>query len=272
MKIIDKYNARVAAVNSLVCVGLDADHRKLPKQFEDQVEFNCWIIDQTHEYASAYKPNIAFYEARGAEGIRELKATIDYLREHHPEIVTICDAKRADIGSTNEGYVQAIFDWLGFDAVTLHPYLGREALKPFLDRADKGCIILCRTSNPGAGEFQDLEVAGEPVWSIVAETVCEQWNQHGNCMLVAGATYPDELKRIREIVGDMTLLVPGIGAQGGDVERIVKAGITRDERGLVINSARGIIFAENPAEAARNLRDEINKFRAVAKSAYDRSR
>src|SRR5664279_2496120 len=160
MSIVDKYNRRADAVNSLLCVGLDSALDKLPERFRadehPQFAFNRWIIKQTHSFASAYKPNIAFYEARGDQGLRDLKLTLDYLREQHPDIFTICDAKRADIGSTNAGYVEAIFDWLGFDAVTLHPYLGREALAPFLERRDRACIILCRTSNPGAGELQDL--------------------------------------------------------------------------------------------------------------------
>jgi orotidine-5'-phosphate decarboxylase len=265
MSVIAKYNTRVDAVNSLVCVGLDADHRRLSPHFASQFEFNRWIIEQTHEFVSAYKPNIAFYEARGDAGMRELKSTIDYLRANHPDILTICDAKRADIGSTNEGYVEAIFDWLGFDAITLHPYLGREALRPFLDRADKGCIILCRTSNPGAGELQDLEIGGNPLWAVVAQTVSDTWNQHGNCMLVTGATYPDEMRRVREIVGDMTLLVPGIGAQGGDVQATVQAGINAQGKGLILNSARGVIFAKNPAEEARRLRDEINQYRVPSR-------
>lgn len=261
MSVIEKYNARIDAVNSLVCVGLDADHRKLPNQFASQFDFNRWIIDQTHGYVSAYKPNIAFYEALGDVGMRDLKATIDYLRSTHPDILTICDAKRADIGSTNEGYVEAIFDWLGFDAITLHPYLGGEALRPFLDRADKGCIILCRTSNPGAGELQDVEISGVPLWAVVATTVSQSWNSHANCMLVTGATYPDEMRRVREIVGDMPLLVPGLGAQGGNVQATVQAGINSQGKGLILNSARGIIFAENPADEARKLRDAINQFR-----------
>jgi orotidine-5'-phosphate decarboxylase len=194
------------------------------------------VIDQTHAYASAYKPNIAFYEARGEAGLIALARTMDYLRATYPDILTICDAKRADIGSTNQGYVEAIFDRLGFDAVTLNPYLGREALEPFLERTDKGCILLCRTSNPGAGELQDLDIGGKPLWQVVAERVRDHWNARGNCMLVAGATYPGELRRIREIVGDMVLLVPGIGAQGGDVEQTVRAGQTPAGTGMIINS------------------------------------
>ena len=263
--VIAKYNARVEAINSLLCVGLDSAPDRLPARFQGaeapQFAFNRWIIEQTHPYVSAYKPNIAFYEAAGDAGLRALRLTLDYLRAEHPAILTICDAKRADIGSTNAGYVAAIFDWLGFDALTLHPYLGQEALGPFLSRADKGCIILCRTSNPGAGELQDLDVGGKPLWQAVAERVRDEWNILGNCMLVVGATYPDELGRVRALVGDMPLLVPGLGAQGGDVEATVRAGLDSQGRGLILNSARGIIFADDPAQAARELRDAINRWR-----------
>ena len=170
--------------------------------------------------------------------------------------------KRADISSTNIGYVSAIFDRLGFDAVTLHPYLGYEALVPFLDRTDKACIILCRTSNPGSGELQNLDVNGKPLWQIIAEKVKNEWNVHNNCMLVVGATYPDELRIVRALVEDMTLLVPGIGVQGGDVEAIMQAGLNRYGLGMIINASRSIIFSgESPATAARNLRDAINHYR-----------
>jgi orotidine-5'-phosphate decarboxylase len=260
--IIEKYNRRVDQINSLVCVGLDSDADRLPERFKnDQFAFNRWIIEETHSYTSAYKPNIAFYEACGEAGLRALQATIEYLRENHPDILTICDAKRADIGSTNQGYVTSIFDRMGFDAVTLNPYLGREALQPFLSRQDKGCILLCRTSNPGAGELQDLLVEGKPLWQVVAECISTEWNTLDNCMLVAGATYPGELKQIRAIVGDLTLLVPGVGAQGGDVEQTIRAGLNSQRKGMIINSSRGIIFADNPADAARQLRDEINTYR-----------
>jgi orotidine-5'-phosphate decarboxylase len=262
---IEKYNARVEKIDSLLCVGLDGSLERLPEQFR-QAEyplfaFNQWIIEQTHRYAAAYKPNMAFYEARGEIGLRELRMTLDYLREKYPDILTICDAKRADIGNTSEAYAKAIFDELGFDSVTLHPYLGRDAIMPFLEREEKACIILCRTSNEGAGEFQDLMVGKKRLWQVVAETVANEWNEHGNCMLVVGATYPNEMRIVREAVGEMTLLVPGIGVQGGNVEQTVTAGLNSAGRGLIINGSRGIIFAEDPAKAARELRDGINEFR-----------
>ncbi len=265
MPIIEKYNKRADAVNSLVCVGLDSDFEKIPERFKQmefpQFEFNKYIIEETNEYAAAYKPNMAFYEARGNKGILELKMTTDYLKEKYPDIFLISDAKRGDIGNTNKGYIDFIFDWLGFDAMTVAPYLGGESLEPFLKREDKGVIVLCRTSNSGAGELQDLIVEGKTIWQIVAEKVKNEWNKNNNCMLVVGATYPEETAKIRNIVGDMTFLMPGIGAQGGEVESAVKAGINSGKKGLIINSSRGIIFSQNPKEEARKLREEINKYR-----------
>jgi len=265
MNPIEKYNQRAEQINSLLCVGLDADFDKIPERFKilenPQFEFNKYIIDETAQYASAFKINTAFFEARGAAGWNEIKMTTEYLAQKYTDIVTICDAKRADIGNTNTGYVTAIFDDLGFDAITLHPYLGREALAPFLERKDKASIILCRTSNPGAGDLQDLLVNSKPLWQIVAEKVDRQWNADNNCMLVVGGTYPEELKAIREIAPNMTFLVPGIGAQGGDVEATVKAGLNSEKKGMIINSSRGIIFADDPSAAARKLRDEINEYR-----------
>ena len=267
MSIVDKYDARAQAINSLVCVGLDTDVANLPPAFQfhetPQFAYNQFIIEQTHAYAAAYKPNIAFYEARGEQGLRELHMTIAYLQENHPDIFTICDAKRGDNHVTNQGYVTGIFDLMGFDAITLHPYLGQEALAPFLSRADKGCIILCRTSNAGAAELQDVSVSisGDPLWLHVARMVAHNWNANSNCMLVAGATYPDDLRRMRAAVGDMTLLVPGVGAQGGDVAETVQAGRNAAGRGLIISSSRAILWADDPAEAARDLRDEINAAR-----------
>ncbi len=227
-------------------MGLDSD-----KGFS----FNKKIIDETFDLVCAYKPNSAFYEARGAAGIMDLKKTFSYIRQKYPHIVTILDAKRADIGHTNKGYVTYIFDYLGADAVTLHPYLGREALEPFLDRKEKGSIILCRTSNPGAGEFQD------DLYQKVATHVAKYWNANKNCALVVGATYPEELRIVRRIVKNMPLLIPGIGAQGGDLEKTVKAGVDSRGFGAIINASRSIIFAKNPREEAQKLKDQINAFR-----------
>jgi orotidine-5'-phosphate decarboxylase len=261
---VEKYNQRAKKIDSLLCVGLDSDFEKLPERFKSlpnpQFEFNKWIIDETHEYAAAYKPNIAFYEARGDQGIRELKMTADYLKENHPDIFIICDAKRGDIGNTNEGYVHSILDWLGFDAITLHPYLGGESLAPFLERKDKVSIIMGRNSNPGAGEFQDLLIGEKPLWQVVAEQVSSNWNKNNNCMLVVGATYPNEMKKIREVAGDMTFLVPGIGAQGGDLKAVMEAGLNKERQGLIINSSRGIIFSENPKTDAMKLCQEIREY------------
>ncbi|MEO8581812.1 MAG: orotidine-5'-phosphate decarboxylase [Patescibacteria group bacterium] len=265
MKPLSKLHQRVDKSNSVLCIGPDADITKLPSQFlkqkYPQFEFSKWIIEQTHEYVCAFKPNLAFFEATGDQGIAELKMTMEYLQEHHQDIFTIADAKRADIGSTNEGYVKSIFDWFGFDAVTLHPYLGQEALQPFLEREDKVSIILCRTSNPGAPEFQDLKIEGKELWRIIAEHVSRMWNIRDNCMLVVGATYPEELAEVRKIVGEMTLLIPGIGAQGGDIEKSVKAGMNSQRTGLVISTSRAVIFASDPKQAAQQLSDEINQFR-----------
>jgi orotidine-5'-phosphate decarboxylase len=277
---IKKFERRAEEVNSLLCVGLDPEMDRIPAQFQRHEHpffaFNRWIIEQTHRYAAAYKPNMAFFEARGVEGLRELELTAEYLRREHPDIFTICDAKRGDVGNTNRGYAASIFDAMGFDAVTLHPYLGREALLPFLNRADKVSIVLCRTSNPGAGELQDLDCNGKPLWEVVARQVASQWNAAGNCMLVVGATYPEEMRRIRAVAPELPFLVPGVGAQGGDVATVVAAGLqagtgslaqpgsSAGRAGLLISSSRGILFSEDPAAAAHTLRDEINAAREAA--------
>lgn len=260
-----KLQTRQQSVNSLLCVGLDSDIDKIPDTFRSsqtpQFDFNKAIIEATHPYVCAYKPNLAFYEARGTQGITELKLTLEYLQEKYPDIWTIADAKRADIGNTNIGYVKNVFDWLGFDAVTLHPYLGREALAPFLERTDKTSIILCRTSNPGAGELQDLLVDGKPMWEVVAKKVNAEWNSQGNCMLVMGATYPAEMKVVRQLCPQMTFLVPGIGVQGGDVKATVTAGKTAQGDGLIIAVSRSVIFAADPGKEAKDMMASINQWR-----------
>jgi orotidine-5'-phosphate decarboxylase len=247
----EKLDAIVTKNNSLLCVGLDSsvDGPQLP--------FNRAIIDATHDLVCAYKPNTAFYEARGTEGIEALKQTCDYLHETYPEIPIILDAKRGDIGNTNEGYARFAFDYLGTDAITLHPYLGREALKPFFDRKDRGCIILCKTSNPGSGEFQDA------MYETVATHVAREWNMNENCALVVGATYPTELETVRQIVGDMPLLIPGVGAQGAQVQQTVKAGVDSHGKNAIINASRSVIFAQDPRKEAEHLRDQINLWRTT---------
>jgi orotidine-5'-phosphate decarboxylase len=254
-----------------VCVGLDPTVERLPAQLRSQSSgeaalfaFNRAIIDATADLVCAYKPNAAFYEALGDAGLRALRATVGYVKENYPAIPVILDAKRADIDSTNAGYVAAAFDILGVDAITVHPYLGREALAPFLARREKGIIVLARTSNPGAGEFQDLVVgaAQEPLYQHVARRVAQAWNANGNCALVVGATYPAELKRVRAIVGDMPILIPGIGAQGGEVAATVAAG--RDSRGwgMIISVSRSVIYASHGSDFARAARGAVEELQA----------
>ena len=267
------------AKGNFVCVGLDSEFGKIPKSAHQSgnecevsiintiVAFNRTIVEATKDLVCAYKPNAAFYEAHGTEGVAALHRTIADIHTIAPDVPVILDAKRADIGNTNNGYVEAAFQWLGVNAITVHPYLGAEALKPFLERADKGVIVLCRTSNPGAGEFQDLLVDGMPLYQIVARRVSAVWNKNNNCAVVVGATYPEELEIVRQIVGDMPILIPGIGAQGGDVEKTVTAGKNSHGQGMIINSSRGIIFAssgEDFADAARRetikLHNLINQY------------
>ena len=273
--VAEKLQRRMSQANSLLCVGLDPEIGRVPERFlgeAPQQRFGEWIIDETAQFSAAVKLNVAFYEARGARGLAEMERTMGYVRQRYPDLVTICDAKRADIGNTNKGYVEAIFDGMGFDAVTLHPYLGREALEPFLERRDKMCIVLCRTSNPGAAEFQDLHVDGRPLWLAVAENVSRTWDVEGNCALVVGATYPEEMRRIRAAAPSTTFLVPGIGAQGGSVQAVIDAGADAQSRGLLISASRSILFSDHPAGAARELRDEINSALAAKKERSDVAR
>jgi len=256
--------------NSLVCVGLDTDIEKIPTHLLHRdipiFEFNKAIVDATADLVCAYKPQIAFYSAIGAEA--ELKRTIDYIHVNCPEIPVILDAKRNDIGSTADMYAKEIFDRYRADAVTVNAYMGGDTLRPFLNRKEKGVIILCRTSNPGAIDIQDLEFDGKKLYRIIAEKASGEWNENGNVLLVVGATYPNELQEIRSIVGDMPLLIPGIGAQGGDIRAVVTQGKRPDGRGMIINSSRAITYAgkgKDFADAARKaamvLRDEINRYR-----------
>lgn len=256
MNFTDKLKQAAIKNSSLLCVGLDADIDKIAPN--EQLAFNKKIIDQTHDLVCAYKPNSAFYEAGGAKGIEALKQTCDYLTENYPEIPIILDAKRGDIGNTNIGYAKFAFEYLGADAITLNPYMGVEALSSFAEYKDKGLIILARTSNQGGADFQSSSV-DTPLYLSVVEKFQDAWETHTGLMFVAGATQPEELAKIRTATPDRWLLVPGVGAQGGDLEKVLEAGMNQDKQGLVINASRSIIFADDPREAALSLRDAINQ-------------
>lgn len=263
-------------IKNLLCIGLDSEVGKLPRGFADradgQFEFNRWVIEETHEFAGAYKLNSAFYEGRGSEGIGQLKKTCDWLRKKYSDIPVILDFKRADIANTNNGYVELAYEYLGVDAVTINPYLGQEAVAPFLARKDKFHFVLAKTSNEGGGELQDMYVATSHklqatsrLWEVVVERVSREWNGKGNCGVVVGATYPQELARAREIAPDLLFLVPGVGAQGGEVEATLRAGLDTRGGGLLINSSRGIIFADEPGEEAKKLYQSIQDTRTMIK-------
>ena len=258
-----------ARVNdSWLCVGLDVAlallPASLPPKVESVVAFNQAIVEATADLVCAYKPNLAFYEAMGLPGLEALRRTLDLIPGHIP---VIADAKRGDVGHTAQAYAQALFETFGFDAATVNPYLGRDALQPFLDHADRGVFVLCRTSNPGAADFQDLSIDGRPLYQVVAEKVLE-WNEHGNVGLVVGATYPREVERVRALSQEMPLLVPGVGAQAGDLWAATRAAANARGELAVVNSSRQVIYASRGAdfaEAARRsaltLRDEINQAR-----------
>jgi orotidine-5'-phosphate decarboxylase len=274
MGFVDKLNRAWKANRSLVCVGLDPDSSRFPRVIEQTdepiFEFNKAIIDATHDLVCAYKPQIAYYAAEAAEG--QLESTIAYIKGTYPDVPIILDAKRGDIGSTAQMYATEAFERYAADAVTVNPYLGFDSLEPFLAYKDRGVIALCRTSNPGAADLQDMKVDGDtPLYEKVAKLAAGKWNPHGNLLLVVGATWPEQLAKVRSIVGDMPLLVPGVGAQGGDVASLVKAGQTTAGTGLIINSSRAILYASSSddfAAAARReterLRDEINRHRSAS--------
>lgn len=270
MRFIDELRQRWQQADTLVCVGLDPEPARFPARFADDADavfaFCRDIVDATAEYACAFKPQIAHFAALGAE--HALARLIAHIHAAHPGIPVILDSKRGDIGSTAQHYAAEAFDRYRADAVTVNPYLGRDSVQPFLDRADKGVIVLCRTSNPGAGDLQDLLVHGRPLYQQVAQKVAHEWNAHGNCALVVGATWPEQLREVRGIVGDLPFLVPGVGAQGGDVEAVVRNARTADGTGLIVSSSRAILyassgddFADAAREAARALRETINRYR-----------
>lgn len=264
--------AASAAAESLVCVGLDPEVERFPAHLRARPDailaFNRAIIDATADLVCAYKPQIAHYAAVGAE--EQLQDTLRYIREKAPGVPIILDAKRGDIGSTAEKYAREAFERYGADAVTINPYLGRDSAEPFLQYADKGVVILCRTSNAGSGEFQNLQVGDRKLYQIVAERVAGEWNSRGNCLLVVGATYPGELADIRARTGEMTFLVPGVGAQGGDVNEAVRNGRAKQGAGLVINSSRGILYAGSGEDFAIAARRATLDLRAAITQALRR--
>jgi len=255
-----------------LCVGLDPDIDLIPPHIHQGratdtiVAFNRAVVEATSNIVAAYKPNIAFYERFGPAGISALQETIATIRDLNPEVVVILDAKRGDIGNTNRGYVDSTFEYFGVDGTTVNPYLGFEALRPYADMRDKLMFVLCRTSNEGAEEFQGLVCNGEPLFLHVARRVSEHWNRDANNFgLVVGATSPEELALVRKEVPELPLLIPGIGAQGGDVASVSRAIRSTGEPNVLINSSRGILYAESSAggmasairKAATELADSL---------------
>jgi len=256
--------------DTLVCVGLDPDPSRFPVRLGDDPQsiatFLISIVDATAEFACAFKPQIAHFAAASAESA--LHRVIDHIRARHENVPVILDAKRGDIGSTANHYANEAFDRYRADAVTVNPYLGGDTLEPFLARADRGVIVLCRTSNPGSGDLQSLQADGKPVYLHVAERAARDWNGNGNCCLVVGATWPQELGAVRKLAPTLPILVPGIGAQGGDLSAVLASGLDASGAGLMINSSRAILYASSGADfasaagdAARELRDAINRLR-----------
>ena len=282
MNFIESLNTAWANNNSLLCIGLDPDPARFPAHLQGKpeaiLEFCTGIVDATADLACCFKPQIAYFAAHRAED--QLEALIAHIHARHPGVPVILDAKRGDIGSTAGQYAIEAFERFQADAITVNPYMGRDSIDPYLAYPGKGVILLCRTSNPGGSDLQFLDVGGEKLYERVARLVADQWNRDGQCALVVGATFPNEIARVRALVGDMPLLVPGIGAQGGDIEATVQAGRTRNGSGLMINSSRAILYAgvdaksgndaakNNPnayVEAARRValetRDAINRCR-----------
>jgi orotidine-5'-phosphate decarboxylase len=260
MKFIEKLLAASRKNRSLLCVGLDPDPELLPNV--SVIEFNKSIIDATADLVCAYKPNLAFYEVMGTEGIEALQQTIQYIPNHIP---VIGDGKRGDIGNTSKAYAKALFDTFGFDAVTVNPYLGFDSLEPFIEYEDRGVFVLCRTSNPGAEDFQNsIDAEGVPLYVRVA-TKAKEWNGRGNIGLVVGATYAEALREVRILCPDMPILIPGIGAQGGDLFSAVKHGIDfKGERAIlavsrqILYASRSKDFAQFARHSTQEIRDKIN--------------
>ncbi len=254
----ERLETHCRAIDSLLCLGLDPHPSDLPERSATAARDFCFrLIDATQSVAAAYKPNSAFFEVYGAEGMQALKDVITHVGG---EIPVLLDAKRGDIGSTSEAYAEAAFRTLGADALTGSPYLGRDAIEPFMADPAHGIFLLCKTSNTGAGDLQDLVAGGQTIYVHVAR-LAEQWNTRGNVGIVVGATYPEVLAELRALVPDLWFLVPGTGTQGGDLQAALQAGLRQDGLGVLLPVSRGISRAENPAQAAQHLRDNINKAR-----------
>ncbi|MES2072636.1 MAG: orotidine-5'-phosphate decarboxylase [Pseudomonadota bacterium] len=272
MTFIEKLSAAWATNNSLLCVGLDPDVAKFPPELAQQPDaifaFCKAIIDATADLACSFKPQIAYFAALRAED--QLEAICSYIKTTYPNIPIILDAKRGDIGATAEQYAREAFERYDADAVTVNPYMGFDSVAPYMEWKERGAIVLCRTSNAGGSDLQFLNVDGKPLYQHVARLVADKWNTNGQCALVVGATFPNEIAQVRQLVGDMPLLIPGIGAQGGDVAATVDAGRTTAGTGMMINSSRAILYAkplagESYTQAARRVaqetRDAINACR-----------
>jgi orotidine-5'-phosphate decarboxylase len=267
MSFIKYLSASQKRSGSFLCVGLDPDVQRFPASLgrNDIFAFNRAVIDATHDVVCAYKPQVAYFSALGAE--RALEETIDYIHTYYPHLPVILDAKRGDIGSTSVQYAQEAFERYQADAVTINPYMGFDSAAPFLAYADKGVIFLCRTSNPGSADFQDLLVDGEPLYLRVARKIADEWNRANNCLLVVGATWPEQMARLRAAVGDMPFLVPGIGEQGGDLLRILQAGQATDGHGLILSASRAILYASPHADFAEQARATALRYQALIKAA-----
>jgi orotidine-5'-phosphate decarboxylase len=256
MTYIEKLRNAWSQNNSLICVGLDTDLQKIPEHLRQDPQpifsFNKSIIEATHDLVCAYKPQIAYYSAIGAED--QLINTIRYIKDFAGDIPVILDAKRGDIGATASLYAKEVFERYQADAVTVNPYMGGDTLKPFLDYKERGVIALCRTSNPGAVDLQNYQSGDCMLYQHVARLAVTEWNYNNNISLVVGATYPQELREIRSIVEDMPLLVPGVGAQGGDVAAVINNGLNSHGQGLIINSSRAIIYASSGKDFAQAAR------------------
>lgn len=271
MTFTDLLNNAWVQTDSLLTLGLDPDLNRLPHELQSSptaiYEFCTGIVDACAPYVSAFKPQFAYFASIKAED--QLERICGYIKQHYPHLPIILDSKRGDIGSTARHYALEAFERYGADAVTVNPYMGSDSVEPYFEWKDKGVIVLCRTSNPGGSDLQFLEVNGTPLYLHVARLVAEQWNQHtGQCALVVGATFPEEIAKVRQVVGDMPLLVPGIGAQGGDIPATVQAGITSAGTGMMINSSRAILYASSGADwqqaaatIAQQTRDAINAAR-----------